>query len=1140
MPGMLLVTREKQMLKLKRNVEKQQETVCRRILNAAALIILAAGLIISSPVFSVHADTADMTIDVAQVMSGSETFAGSDKISIEQDTDKVCINIIKDGNYKLTGSYTNDGSGKDVVIHVMPRCTADLKLDALNITNVKYTMFGKSINSIAPISVEGIARIHILNDSSLYAANASFALSYSAELEFVDSANNAQLTVGLSMLPSTTSGQYIIDSYGNSSAPGQVSFYNAKVVFTLADKSETLSGSNYEFSIGYLFIGGKGFSFGKQIRISHKTTIGIYQIASDSNITFDQDVRILDENGISYTYYTVIEDMPAGTIVQLDNLPLPIGNSLLINDGKLYNAFVPGNDCYFYIKETDDTVSRYRNTTSGFNSTTREQAYKVTIKSLESNEDLWSYHAVSGTAISFLPDKVRDGYLYDYYLDDGTTPVHEGYPITGDTTVYAKQKGKEEMTITVDNGQKTAHVGDTLSQLIAANYINGTCAIRENNIPRELLFPDSPIRNGDVLTSINLEYNNDDGIIWFTLKNAADINTFATLTNAPNNFVNICGKLCADVELSEDFPMIATNIPFKGIFDGNGHTVTLNIGDKICSRYPNICNKVGFFRAVGDNAEIKNLITTGTVYGTKYIGGLIGAHSDSSGTVRITKCTNFATISKSTGDNGYIGGLIGASDSTAQIIIENCANHGNFSSAALADGNYVGGIIGYSKNNNSRLINCINSADVYLTDAATHTSGVQSSISQSNCYSLKNTDADHVKNIAAFNSGEVTYLLNKNKYNNVTWYQTCGTGFPSLTGDAESQTVYGAYENCATSLSFKNSPFGRDKKGHEDKGDTYTCENKVITAKCKNCGSDVTATVNIPEDRVGAITGVTISYSDAWKISDFPDIVIKYSSSTGGVYVTEQPTTAGTWYIKAYVGNDTNGVIISDTYVIKEKTPDPLPPGGGSDNSYGGMGSGATEKAAKEQKEAKGNTDNKTDDTQKVEAAFANQPVLVLEDTANTIREAVPAVKKNGRFVDETGAVLNNCFVIGKNGKTYFADADGKAVKSTIITVNDDYFFCNKNGVIIKNSPVTLTDGARMLASKSGAIITKSNSKVKANGKYYLTTTNGVLARKQIVETKSGKMYYADKKGRVVMNETVTINGIKYSAGKSGVLTRIE
>ena len=123
------------------------------------------------------------------------------------------------------------------------------------------------------------------------------------------------------------------------------------------------------------------------------------------------------------------------------------------------------------------------------------------------------------------------------------------------------------------------------------------------------------------------------------------------------------------------------NNKFKGNFDGNGHTITVNIDKN--GQY------IGLFGLLGDNlyidASISNLTVAGTVKGTY---DSIGTHN-----------------------MGYIGGIVGYCNGT----LTNCCNCAVVTGeATFAEGNIdVGGLAGrFAGSRNTKIINCCNKNDV--------------------------------------------------------------------------------------------------------------------------------------------------------------------------------------------------------------------------------------------------------------------------------------------------------------------------------------------------------------------------------------------------------------------------------------------
>ena len=101
-----------------------------------------------------------------------------------------------------------------------------------------------------------------------------------------------------------------------------------------------------------------------------------------------------------------------------------------------------------------------------------------------------------------------------------------------------------------------------------------------------------------------------------TIRNADDWHKFAVMINDAENQYDVNAVLGADIEVSESVGTLSA--PFRGTFDGNGHTLNVNIDRTGVLGYP-----AAPFAYVGD-ATIKNLHVTGTVKGAYYSAGLIG------------------------------------------------------------------------------------------------------------------------------------------------------------------------------------------------------------------------------------------------------------------------------------------------------------------------------------------------------------------------------------------------------------------------------------------------------------------------------------------------------------------------------------
>lgn len=203
--------------------------------------------------------------------------------------------------------------------------------------------------------------------------------------------------------------------------------------------------------------------------------------------------------------------------------------------------------------------------------------------------------------------------------------------------------------------------------------------------------------------------------------------------------------------------------PFKGIFDGNGHTVSdLYINSS--------SSNLGLFGYV-DGAEIKNVTVQGNVTGFyeegneqsgQYVGLVLGVgttkskleNCESRGSVTgcsyvggiaglianncfIASCTNRATVKNYPGTSGaYYGGIVGYGTG-----LSFCANYADIT----AEGSSVGGLVGYvfPDINNEGMSNCMNVGNVIGKQYVGGLAG--------ECYAPQNTNNYSIGRVEATN-----------------------------------------------------------------------------------------------------------------------------------------------------------------------------------------------------------------------------------------------------------------------------------------------------------------------------------------------------------------------------------------------------
>ena len=162
---------------------------------------------------------------------------------------------------------------------------------------------------------------------------------------------------------------------------------------------------------------------------------------------------------------------------------------------------------------------------------------------------------------------------------------------------------------------------------------------------------------------------------------------------------------------------------FSGTFDGNGHTVTLNITASTAN--------VGLFSKLAGGAVVKNVKVDGTVSGTE---GVAGIAAQANGAT-ISGCINCAIISAT---GRYVGGIVGKLQGGT---VENCYNTGAISSSRNRPAVNLGGIVGYI-DESATVKNCYNVGEITVTNKATNMAGIAGwcvASTVENCYYLMGT-----------------------------------------------------------------------------------------------------------------------------------------------------------------------------------------------------------------------------------------------------------------------------------------------------------------------------------------------------------------------------------------------------------------
>ena len=173
----------------------------------------------------------------------------------------------------------------------------------------------------------------------------------------------------------------------------------------------------------------------------------------------------------------------------------------------------------------------------------------------------------------------------------------------------------------------------------------------------------------------------------YRINSADDWTSFAHNVSNGNNYSGQYVKLTNDISVTTmagGYQADDNYQPFSGTFDGDGHTLTLNVNNQSRFAAP--------FKCVS-GATIKNLRTAGTIDGTgnadgKLLAGIIGV---SFGNTTITRCRSSVTLTTAFGEDAALAGLV-AGTKGGSLTIEGCVFDGSMTGASNTR---CAGIAGY-------------------------------------------------------------------------------------------------------------------------------------------------------------------------------------------------------------------------------------------------------------------------------------------------------------------------------------------------------------------------------------------------------------------------------------------------------------
>lgn len=184
-----------------------------------------------------------------------------------------------------------------------------------------------------------------------------------------------------------------------------------------------------------------------------------------------------------------------------------------------------------------------------------------------------------------------------------------------------------------------------------------------------------------------------DGEGNYLIGSVQDWNDFATIVNnGINRTAN--AKMTANIDLGTDQTMMGNpTYPYGGVFDGQGHTLTVHL---------NIASDgIAPFHKI-DGATIKNLAVAGSVTGGIHSAGLVGGMPEYSTFNLISNVMVSATI---TTTGSHCGGILGHGGSTENTTIQDCLFNGTIN--GKDGGSTVGVIWGWQTYGHANIISCL-------------------------------------------------------------------------------------------------------------------------------------------------------------------------------------------------------------------------------------------------------------------------------------------------------------------------------------------------------------------------------------------------------------------------------------------------
>ena len=287
---------------------------------------------------------------------------------------------------------------------------------------------------------------------------------------------------------------------------------------------------------------------------------------------------------------------------------------------------------------------------------------------------------------------IGDSYNYNCTLTKDFS-ILAGYKVNNIYSQFSLSKISalegEEVTITYTQLMDEILEGLTLTGATSGNNVTYT----QSGNTYTFTMPTEDVNLNAAITYPLNEDNFTQSGDTYTIKTADGWNYFCRRMEVDGDLNGFSGKtvVLAGEEITVTTMAGSTDHPFKGTFDGDGHTLTFNYTADRTNCAP--------FR-ITDGATIRNLHATGQIEGgaQHYLSGLVGS---ASGNLTIENCRVSTQISSTVSGIANNGGFVGLLSSYYnQCHITGCVFDGliynpNYSGTTYGCGGFVGGFSQY-------------------------------------------------------------------------------------------------------------------------------------------------------------------------------------------------------------------------------------------------------------------------------------------------------------------------------------------------------------------------------------------------------------------------------------------------------------